>query len=85
MKLRKCRKCKTMPILKSEMVFMRPPQRNDDPQDPLAFPPIPDPTKVYYYECECRTTKYCPTEEDAFKAWKHKKTVVRAEIRFGRI
>ena len=79
MRLRKCRKCKTMPILKSEMVYVQEPSRLSESLK------IPEPKLSYYYECECKSTPFCPTEEDAFKAWKHKYTFEKTETRYAKI
>jgi len=73
MKLRKCRKCKTMPILKSKTVYVQEPARLNESLK------IPEPKKCYFYECKCKTTPFCPTEEDAFKAWKYKQTFEKAK------
>ena len=79
MRLRKCRKCKTMPILKSEMVYVQEPSRLSESLK------IPEPKLSYYYECKCKSTRFCPTEEDAFKAWKHKDTFEKTETRYTKI
>lgn len=49
MKLRKCRKCKTLPILKSETVYVQEPTRLNESLK------IPEPKLSYYYECECKS------------------------------
>ena len=79
MRIRKCRKCKTMPVLKSEMVYVQEPTRLNEPLK------IPEPKLSYYYECECKSTPFCPTEEDAFKAWKHRETFEKTETRYAKI
>ena len=73
MRIKKCRKCKTIPVLKSEMVYVQEPTRLNESLK------IPEPKKCYFYECKCKSTPFCPTEEDAFNAWKHKQTFEKAK------
>lgn len=88
MKLKKCRKCKTMPILKSEMIYMSPPKRSNeiiDPEEEFHLMLNIKPQELYYCECKCKSTRFCPTEEDALKAWKHKETFEKTETRYAKI
>lgn len=88
MKLRKCRKCKTIPILKSEMIYMPPPKRSNeliDPEEEFHFMLNIKPQELYYCECKCKSTMFYLTGGMALRAWKRKDTFEKTETRYDKI